>query len=94
MVCVSVAFWWVCSTAFVAEYREDVRITIPAIAKHLKASGWYARNSAIELLSRLVVQRKCYHHFPVGVLKHHDFSRILGGYSDHDSCHCGTSEGF
>ena len=41
---------------FVAESREDVRITIPAIVEYLKDSDWYVRNVAIELLSRLAAQ--------------------------------------
>jgi len=41
---------------FVAEFREDVRITIPAIVEHLKDPDWYVRDVAIELLSRLAMQ--------------------------------------
>jgi len=41
---------------FVAEFREDIRITIPAIADNLKDSDWYVRSAAIELLSRLAAQ--------------------------------------
>jgi len=55
---------------FVAEFREDVRTTIPAIVEHLKDSDWYVRNAAIELLSRLAAQGMSLRHFPVGVLKY------------------------
>jgi len=41
---------------FVAEFREDVRITIPAIEEHLKDSDSYVRIAAIEGLSRLAAQ--------------------------------------
>jgi len=41
---------------FVAEFREDVRIIIPAIAEGLNVSDWYVRSAAIELFSRLVAQ--------------------------------------
>jgi len=41
---------------FVAEFREDVRITVLGIAEHLNDSDWYDRNVAIELLSRLAAQ--------------------------------------
>jgi len=41
---------------FIAEFREDVRVTIPAIAECLKDSDWYVRKAAIEVLSRLAVQ--------------------------------------
>ena len=54
----------------VAEFREDIRITIPAIAEHLKDSDSYVREAAIELLSMLAAQGMCEYHFPVGVLKH------------------------
>ena len=49
----------VCSSMFVAEFREDVRITIPAIAERLKDSDRYVRSAAIELLSRLAAQGMC-----------------------------------
>ena len=55
---------------FVAEFQEDVRITIPAIAEGLKDSHSHVRSAAIELLSRLAVQGMCQHRSPVGVLKH------------------------
>jgi len=55
---------------FVAEFREDVRITIPAIAERLKDSGSEVRSAAIGVLSRLAAQGMCCHHSPVGVLKH------------------------
>jgi len=58
-VCVSVTFRWVCSSMFVAEFHEDVRIIIPAIAKHLKDSDSHVREAATELLSRLAAQGMC-----------------------------------
>jgi len=44
---------------FVAEFREDVPIAIPAIAEHLKDSDSYVRKTAIELLSTLAGQGIC-----------------------------------
>jgi len=44
---------------FVAEFREDVRIAIPAILEHLKDPDWYVRDAAIELLSTLATQGMC-----------------------------------
>jgi len=44
---------------FVAEFREDVRITIPAIVEYLKDSDWYVCKAAVELLSRVAVQGMC-----------------------------------
>jgi len=41
---------------FVAEFLEDVRIMIPAIAEHLKNSDFYVHKAAIRLLSKLAVQ--------------------------------------
>jgi len=55
---------------FVAKFREDVRITIPAITERLKASDRYVRSAAIEILSGLAVQGMCQCHSLVGVLKH------------------------
>jgi|SRR5712671_2245399 len=55
-VCVSITFRWVCSSMFVAEFREDIRITIPSIFNHLKYSSLGVCNSAIKLLSRLAMQ--------------------------------------
>jgi len=52
---------------FVAEFREDIRITIPAIMGRLKDSDSDVREAAIELLSTLGM---CQHHFSVGMLKH------------------------
>jgi len=43
----------------VAEFREDVRITIPAIVEHLKDPDWYVRKAAIELLSGMALQSMC-----------------------------------
>jgi hypothetical protein len=63
-------FSWVRSTKFVDEFREDVRITIPAIGEHLKDSHSYVIKAAIELLSRLAAQGMPKHHFLAGVLKH------------------------
>jgi len=54
----SITLRWVCSM-FVAEFREDVRITIPAIAEGLKNSGQYPLSAAIELLSGLAAQGMC-----------------------------------
>jgi len=50
---------WVFLSMFVAKFREDVRITIPAIAERLKASDRYVRSAAIEILSGLAVQGMC-----------------------------------
>jgi len=58
-VCANTTFRWVCSTMFVAEFREDVPIAIPAIAEHLKDSDSYVRKTAIELLSTLAGQGIC-----------------------------------
>ena len=44
---------------FVAEFQEDVRITIPAIAEHLKNSHSGIRKAAIEGVSRLAEQGMC-----------------------------------
>ena len=33
----SITFWWMCSIMFVVEFREDVRIAIPVLAKCLQA---------------------------------------------------------
>jgi hypothetical protein len=44
---------------FVADVREDVRITIPTIAERLKDSYWYVRSAAIKLLSMLAAQDVC-----------------------------------
>jgi|SRR5712671_2670854 len=92
MVCGNVTLRWMCSNLFVAEFREDIRITIPAIVGYLKDSDWHVRNAAIEHLSRLTAQGMCQHHSPVDALKP-ICSRISGGCSDHHSCHCGMSEG-
>jgi len=54
---------------FVVEFREDVQITIPAIAERLKDSDSDVRKAAIELLPRLAAQGMCWHYFLVGVLK-------------------------
>jgi len=64
---VSASFWWVCLSIIVAEFREDVRIVIPAVVEHLKDSDWYVRKAAIKLLSRMAVQGTCWHHFLVDV---------------------------
>ena len=55
---------------FVAEFQEDVRTIIPAIAERLKHFDSDVRSAAIKLLSGLAAQGMCQHHFPVGVLKH------------------------
>jgi len=44
---------------FVAEFREDVRITIPAIVECLKDSDSHVCLAAIEVLSRLAAQGMC-----------------------------------
>jgi len=49
----------VCSSIFVAEFREDVRVTISAIAEHLKGSDSHVRSAAVEVLSRLAAQGMC-----------------------------------
>jgi len=55
---------------FVVEFREDIQISIPAVAEHLKNSDPGVRSAAIELLSRLATQGMCKDHFQVGMLKH------------------------
>src|SRR5712675_1976704 len=95
-VCVNVTLQWVCSSAFVAEFREDVQITIPAIVECLRDSDSDVRSAAIEVLSRLAAQGMCGHHSTalLRVVLKHACSRIPGGRLDHRSCHCGMSEGF
>jgi len=44
---------------FVAEFQEEVRITIPAIAERLKDSNSEVRKAAVELLSTLAAQGMC-----------------------------------
>jgi len=44
---------------FVAEFRENIQIAIPAIVECLKDSHWYVRKTAIEVLSRLAAQGMC-----------------------------------
>jgi len=44
---------------FVAEFREDIRITISAIVDGLKDSYSNVRSTAIEVLSRLAAQGMC-----------------------------------
>ena len=58
-VCVSIALWWACSSLFVAEFREDVQIIIPAIVECLKDSDGYVRSVAIEGVSSLAAQGMC-----------------------------------
>ena len=43
----------------VAEFREEVRIAIPAIAEHLKDSDMYVRKTVIEGVSMLAAQGMC-----------------------------------
>jgi len=43
----------------IAEFRDDIRITIPAIAEHLKDSDSFVRMAAIEGLSILAAQGMC-----------------------------------
>ena len=43
----------------VAEFREEVRIAIPAIAEHLKDSDSGVRKAASEGVSRLAAQGMC-----------------------------------
>jgi len=52
-----------------AEFKEDVRITIPAVVEHLKGHDWHVRNAASELLLRMAAQGMCQHHFLVDELK-------------------------
>jgi len=59
----------VCSSVFVAEFREEIRITIHATAEDLKNSDFSVREVAIGRLSRMGAQSMCKDHFPVGVLK-------------------------
>jgi len=56
---VSIDFWWVCSSTFVAEFREDVRITIPAIAKRLRDNDLGVFKAAIEGVLGLAEQGMC-----------------------------------
>ena len=55
---------------FVAEFQEDIQITIPAISECLNDSVPDIRKAAIELFSGLVKQGMFWHHFLVGVLRH------------------------
>jgi len=59
----------VCSSIFVAEFKEEVRTTIPATVECLRDSDSDVREAAIELLSMLAARGMWYHHFPVGELK-------------------------
>jgi len=61
---------------FVAEFREDVRITIPVIAKRLNDFNSDVCKAAIEFLSMLAAHSMCLCHFVVGVLKH-----VVGEFS-------------
>jgi len=58
--CYSITFrwvrWWVCSSMFVAKFREDVPITIFAIMECLKDSYPDVRKAAIEGISSLAAQ--------------------------------------
>jgi len=47
------------SSVFVAEFRDDIRITIRAIGEHVKDSNRYLSKAAIELLSSLAGQGMC-----------------------------------
>ena len=49
----------VCSSVFVAEFREDVRITIPAIAECLEGNDFDVFKVAIKFLLRLAEQGMC-----------------------------------
>jgi len=49
----------VCSNTFVADFREDIPITIPAMAEHLKDSDLYVREAAIEGVLRMAAQGMC-----------------------------------
>jgi len=49
----------VCSSMFVAEFREDVRITIPTIMAGLKDSDWVVRMVAVNGVSRVAAQGMC-----------------------------------
>ena len=61
---------------FVAEFRENVWITIPVIAKCLNDLNWDVHKAAIKFLSMLAAHSMCLHHFVVGVLKH-----VVGEFS-------------
>jgi len=58
-VCVRITLRWVYSSRIVAEFQEDVWITIPVVAERLKDTHWYVRKAAIEVLSRLAARGMC-----------------------------------
>jgi len=80
----------VCSSTFVAELWEDVKIIIPDIEKHLKDSDLFDRKFTIELLSKLAEQGMCLRHVLAGVLKHVG-SWALERHSGDHSSYRGTS---
>jgi len=49
----SITFLWVCSSAFIAEFREDIREIIRTIAGRLNDSDSDIRNAVLELLLKL-----------------------------------------
>ena len=56
---------------FVAEFREDIQFTIPAIAEGVKDSDSGVRVASIKGLSRLAAQGMYQqHHCLIGVLIH------------------------
>jgi len=44
---------------FVVDFRDNIRMTIPVIAKHMEDSDPGVRMAAIELLSRLAALGMC-----------------------------------
>jgi len=44
---------------FIAKYREDIRVTIPAMAEHLKSSIWDIGWAATEGYPTLAGQGMC-----------------------------------
>jgi len=56
---ISIAFQLGCSSRFVAEFREDVRIAIPAIVESMKDSGPDVRKAIIKEVSGLAAQGMC-----------------------------------
>src|SRR5712672_2122067 len=61
-------FWLVCSSLFLAEFKEDVRITIPAIVEHLKSSDSDVCKAALDGVSMMAAQGMYQRHFLAVVL--------------------------
>jgi len=57
--CVSITLRWVCSSMFVVEFQEDVRITIPVMVERLEDPHDEVRSAAIGVLSGLAGQGMC-----------------------------------